>query len=117
MNKLRPVCAKCLVEMEPERNGVIVWHPYEKPELGPITEQHGNLTVINVDRMLPKELFWDKDRVDFLVNGDLYICPKCNCQIITGFGTPQYDNGDQQPMKHWVKCAEERGEAYRITRT
>jgi len=57
----RPVCAKCECEMRPERNGVgllDMFNPSDKPDLQPYQ-------------------LWD---------ADLYKCPKCGCEIVTGFG-------------------------------
>ena len=62
MSGMRPICAKCNVEMECVRNEVAVWHPCE-----PVN--------INGD-----------DVIDFVVIGDRYECPKCNASIVIGFG-------------------------------
>lgn len=104
--------------MQPERNGVIVWHPYEKPEPGLVVEQHEGYSVINTDRLLPPETYWDADRVDFLVQGDLWKCPRCDYEVISDFGEPIMDTThNQEALRKWVKISGQRGEAYRITRT
>ena len=62
MSGMRPICAKCKVEMECVRNEVAVWHPYEP---------------INI---------LSEEAIDFVVIGDKYECPKCGASIVTGFG-------------------------------
>jgi len=50
---MRPVCVKCGREMNCEKNGVVVYHPYEQPDPGPIQEKlKKNLTIIHTDRMM-----------------------------------------------------------------
>lgn len=59
---MRPICAKCGIEMECARNEVAVWHPVK----------HVNFIVDEV--------------IDFVILGDRYECSKCGANIVTGFG-------------------------------
>lgn len=115
---MRPVCVKCGIEMKPIRNGVVVYHPYEQPELGPIQEeiQHpqlGKVQVINTDRMISPDHF--AGRIDFVASGDKYQCPNCGVEIITGFGKPMVDyDYPQEFLRQMVSRAKETVEILRM---
>jgi len=81
--------------MRCERNGVIVYHPYEQPTPGPVQEKKGNLTIINTDRLIAPV---DTTRIDFIAMGDKYKCPKCGYEIVTGFGQMMVDYTYPQEM-------------------
>ncbi len=54
----RPVCVRCQCELKPEKNGVGLLDMFDAPESKPYQ-------------------LWD---------ADLWKCPKCGIEIITGFG-------------------------------
>ncbi len=96
---MRPVCVPCGIEMIPEQNGVLVYHPYEKPDLAPLIEQRNGITTINLDQLT--EI--NESNIDFIVSGDLYRCPKCNYKIVTEYGQIVLDcGGSQEEMKRMV---------------
>lgn len=107
---MRPVCVKCQREMSCARIGVIVFHPYERPEPGPTIEQDGNLTIVHLDRLLAINPY----DIDFAVKGDKYRCPECGYEIVTGFGREMLDyDVPQDVLKQIVVNATE---AIEITR-
>lgn len=86
---MRPVCVKCGREMQPIQNGVVVYHPYERPSEGPIQETRGGINIIHTDRLISPDHF--AGRVDFLAYGDKYRCPFCGIEVVTGFGQQMID--------------------------
>jgi len=80
--------------MQCEKNGVIVYHPYERPDPGPIQEKVGDLTIINIDRMMDI----DTTKIDFIVHGDKYKYPDCGYEVIVGFGDPMVDGAWPQEV-------------------
>lgn len=87
---MRPVCVRCGREMQCIKNGVIVYHPYERPEPGPIAEdvriigRHVSFfRCINIDRLIDIDI----TKIDFIVHGDKYRCPDCGYEVVTGFGS------------------------------
>jgi len=108
---MRPVCIKCNVEMQCEKNGVVVYHPYEEPKPGPIQEKVGNLTVIHTDRLITI----DKTKIDFVVRGDKYKCPICGYEVVVGFGQQMVDyQYPQEQLKKIVTNADETIEIRRV---
>jgi len=81
---MRPVCVKCGKEMECALNGVLVVHPFEHPEPGPVQETVGDITMVNMDRLM--EGSWKDGDLDFIAYGDKYRCESCGSEIVTGFG-------------------------------
>lgn len=76
MGEMRPICAKCKVEMECVRNEVAVWHPMEPVKT------------------------YGTEVIDFVVIGDRYKCPKCGASIVTGFGRMMVaTNHDQEKLR------------------
>lgn len=69
--KQRPVCVKCGREMQCFVNEVIVYHPSE-----PEDEYNGE--------------------IDFAVYGDLWKCPGCAIEIVSGFGETQLSKDAQE---------------------
>ena len=88
--------------MTPVQNGHLVVHYYERPSGAPV-QTIGGTTIINVDYAISEDHF-DCGRVDFIVRGDLYRCPKCGHEIITGFGKPLVDY--DFPQEHLKEEAE-----------
>lgn len=97
---MRPVCVACGIEMAAEYNGCLVYHPYEKPDLGPVVEQRNGVNIINTDQMM--EI--NESDIDFIVPGDLYRCPRCNYKIVTDYGERiiNYVNASQEELKRRV---------------
>ena len=81
---IRPVCVKCGREMVCALNGVLVVHPFEHPEPGPIQETVGGVSIVNTDRLI--EGSWKDGDIDFIAYGDKYRCPFCGSGVVTGFG-------------------------------
>lgn len=82
MGKMEPVCVKCRQEMTCIKNEVIVWHPTEPVVGNPIED------------------------IDFVVEGDLYRCPICGYEIVTGFGGIRMACYlSQQAMKDLIESA------------
>jgi len=75
----RPICVKCQVEMRPETNGVGLLDMFEEPT--------GSRT-----KYSPYKL-WD---------ADLYKCPTCGHEIVTGFGQNPISEHYQQNFDHTV---------------
>jgi len=102
---MRPVCVKCGREMNCEKNGVVVYHPYEQPDPGPIQEKlKKNLTIIHTDRMMDI----DPTRIDFIVRGDKYKCPDCGYEVVLDFGRMMIDyQVPQEQLKKMVTNASE----------
>lgn len=76
----RPVCAKCGVELFPKKNGVgCLDYAY----FGEGEEQKAEEYQI-----------WD---------ADLWECPKCHCQIVTGFGFEPIDIHHNESFSATVK--------------
>ena len=101
---MRPVCANCGREMYPKRNGVLVYHLYQHPTPGPISEDTGGFRIVHLDRLL--EGSWEDGDVDYIVLGDEYTCDFCGSSIITGFGEPIEDGEmEQEKMKAMIKKA------------
>ena len=98
MSEMRPICAKCKIEMECARNDVAVWHPIE----GKYAHE------------MVKDAI-EGEQIDFVVLGDRYECPKCGANIVTGFGGMLIaTNYDQKYLKEVRDGMEEK---IRITRT
>jgi len=90
--------------MRCERNGVVVYHPYERPDEEPISEVKNGINIINVDRMMDI----DTSNIDFIVRGDRYRCPKCGCEIVCGFGQRMLDyEVPQEELKRMILNAPE----------
>ncbi len=86
--------------MVAEYNGCLVYHPYEKPDPGPVVEQIDGMTIINTDRLM--EI--NEGNIDFIVPGDLYRCPKCNYKVVTDYGQRimGYVDASQEELKRRV---------------
>ena len=69
MAGIRPICTKCKIEMECAMNEVAVWHPIE----GKYAHELMKNAV-------------EGEKIDFIIFGDRYECPKCKASIVTGFG-------------------------------
>jgi len=80
---MNPVCVKCCREMTCAKNEVLVVHPFEKPEPGPVVERGEGFTLVNVDALL--EGSWEEGDIDFIAQGDKYRCESCGCEIVLGF--------------------------------
>ena len=103
---MRPVCVKCGREMQCEKNGIVVYHPYEQPSSGPVQEKVGNITIINTDRLMANSI--DITKIDFVVRGDKYKCPICGYEVVVGFGQQMIDyQWPQEALKKMVTNAEE----------
>lgn len=113
---LRPICVKCGREMSCEKNGVMVVHPMEHAEPGPIQEQGEGFTQVNVDALFEGSM--KEEDVDFVIIGDKYRCPTCGNEIVTGFGrlimATAFTKYTQEDLKKFVEEAEE---AIEIRRT
>jgi len=108
---MRSVCVKCNIEMHCEKNGVVVYHPYEDPTPGPVQEKVGKMTIIHTDRMIKI----DKTRIDFIVRGDKYKCPICGYEIVLDFGRIMLDYQiSQEQLKKMITNADEVVEIRRI---
>jgi hypothetical protein len=66
---MKPICARCKIEMDCMRNDVAVWHPIE----GKYAHE------------IMKDAI-EGEQIDFVVVGDRYECSKCGANIVTGFG-------------------------------
>ncbi len=97
---MRPVCIPCGVEMVADYNGCLVYHPYEKPDPGPVVEQRNGVSIINTDRLM--EI--NESDIDFIVSGDVFACPKCNHKIVARYGrrTIDYVDASQEELKRRV---------------
>ena len=73
---MRPVCAKCGKEMRCWKNSVGVVHYMNNNQ---------------------------KDGIDVIVQGDLYKCPSCNSETVTGYGKELLglDIPNQQARLDW----------------
>jgi len=83
MMGLNPVCVKCGRELTCAKNEVLVVHPFERPEPGPVVEKSEGFTLVNVDALF--EGSWKDGDIDFIAQGDKYRCPGCGCEIVLGF--------------------------------
>lgn len=102
--------------MKCQVNGVLVYHPYEhvNPD-AKLQETVGETTFVNTDVLI--EDSWKDGDIDFIVAGDLYVCPSCGRRVITGFGEKMVDH--KTPQKHlqeMVQNAKQRGYAVKILR-
>jgi len=100
---LRPICVKCGREMGCEKNEVVVVHPMEHAEPGPVQKQSERFTQVNVDALF--EGSWKEGDIDFVASGDKYRCPVCGFEVIVGCDRPIM--GDQQRLKRLIGAAEE----------
>jgi len=98
---MRPVCVKCGREMQCEKNGVVVYHPYERPDPGPTVTKTKKMAMIHLDRLLVDSI--DTTKVDFVVRGDKYRCPVCGFEVVTGFGGQMVDGQwPQEQLKNMI---------------
>jgi len=94
---IRPICAKCKIEMECARNDVAVWHPIEG--------KHAHEMM---------EVAIEGETIDFVILGDRYECPKCGANVVTGFGRMLI--GTDYDQKYLKEMRDVMGEKIRITR-
>ena len=96
----RPVCVQCGIEMISEENGVLVYHPQERPNPAPAFEQRNGMNIINTDQLM--EI--NEGNIDFIVLGDLFSCEKCGHKVITNFGKRivDYVDASQEELKRMV---------------
>lgn len=73
MLSLAPVCASCKVEMRRIQNGVAVVEMYREPPV-------------------PYNGYY----------ADLFVCPCCGTQVLSGFGHPRHFGGDVGEMSRFV---------------
>ena len=88
---MRPICVKCKIEMEPKRNDVAVWHP--------------------IEGKYAHEMMRDAtegEKIDFVIIGDRYECPKCKAGVVMEFsGMQTADYQTQEWLKKFRDVAEE----------
>jgi len=91
MSRMRPICAKCKVEMECVKNEVAVWHPIE-----------------GEDAREMMKYAMEGETIDFVAIGDRYECPNCSASIVIGFGKMlTAANRDQKYLRAVIDSMEE----------
>jgi predicted RNA-binding Zn-ribbon protein involved in translation (DUF1610 family) len=110
------VCVKCGVRMKAVKNGVAVIHYARKPtDDEPLQVSLGeNVTIINTD-VLMKDSIVEGD-IDYTQEGDLYRCPQCGTEMLSGFGNPQYGHEyrDMEKAKKFYAERIEKGTCIRL---
>ncbi|MBA7474258.1 hypothetical protein ES707_09606 [subsurface metagenome] len=79
----RPICAECQIELRVVKNGV---------------------TVI--------DMAWQPPKPAVLISADLFECPVCRKQIVSGFAQKPLAEHYEDKFEHWLQRALERTHVY-----